>query len=319
MDVEAAAAGAHAAPRALDPRCRAILCTAVGVCAVLFAGSWLVTTCVVLNARTLGAAGFAAFFGRPPLLQRVYFAASYAFEALVTVVAGAASVAVCYRPSKTRARVLNAAWTVLVAASLVFLALLVVANINAPAHKKSVEAHKDEFDDAFNAFYCDLRATQVCMDADEGAALTEMFAASSSSAETLWSRCRPLLVSHEGSLTSRQTDFLLSCNSTQAVDTWCGAFIAAGNASSASTWSPVAVNPGKFHSFKAEWSSHVHLDSFYLGVVLACVAALCGMMRAIKDDGGDGFQAVGVHTPAADKSEAGKPADSVSIELARRF
>jgi hypothetical protein len=317
MDVEAAATAARP-PRTLDPRCRAILCTAVGVCAVLFAGSWLVTTSVVLDARTLHAAGFGAFFGHAPLLQRVYFAVSYAFEALVTVVAGVASVAVCYRPSKARARVLTVAWVVLVAASLVFLVLLVVANVNAPAHKKSVEAHKDEFEDAFNAFYCDLRATQICLDADEDSTLANMFSTESSSSITLWDRCRPLVVSHEGSLTSRQTDFLLSCNSTQSVDKWCGASIAYGNASSASTWSPSAVNPGKFRSFETEWPSRVHLDSFYLGVVLVCVTALCWMLRAIKSAGCDGFQAVAVHTPSTDKSEPGKPADSVSIELARR-
>lgn len=310
----------------LDARCRSLLCAAVGLVAALFSGSWLFTSGLVLDARSLAAAGFSAFYARRRSLQRLYFPASYAFEALVLLFGVATSLAVCFQPSKSRVRVLNAAWTSLVVASIAFLVLLVVANVDAPSEKRRVREGEQQFELAFNAFYCDLRATQLCVDANAGSTLVTMFSTSSSStvaaaasaAALVWSHCRTLVVSHGAALTAVQNDFLLSCNSTAGVDAWCGELIA--NGSSSMTPSPFNANPGKLHAFENEWPSRVHLDSIYLGIVLLSVGVLCQLVRSIKDDdGSEEFVAVETKTPGPAKFGAIEKADGSLVELARRF
>lgn len=300
-------------PLRLDARCRAVLVSALGVCAVLFAGSWLVTAWVVLRARTLSASGFDPF--GVSILQHIYFPTAYVFEVVVVAVAGAVSVAVCRRPSKSRAKLLNAASIVLVTAALLFFVLLVIANVDAPRVKKDISERKEAFSGKFNSFYCDLRATQVCVESDESDKLSEMLGSSAN----VWSYCRPLLVDHRGALTDAQTNFLMSCNATSATDKWCGKLLSsrlsANESSSLSASTPFTLNPGKFRAYQNEWAARVHLDSFYLGVVVVCVSLLSLLLRPLKNEGSDGFQAVGLKTPADDSSQVRMA--EVRLDMAR--
>lgn len=173
---------------------------------------------------------------------------------------------------------------------------LVIAKRSADQQRLLVESRDSTVVASFNAYYCSARAVSLCADQTVSIQkLREVFAGESDDAtKNVVRGCRYALselydsaMHHEAWLAiHHQRSFMSSCNTSDAVDTWCGEYILEKAASSDGVLArlndaaqmdstPASIHGARFHEFEVAWRTRFEFDAIMFSVVGAAMLVFC--------------------------------------------
>lgn len=287
------------------------------LCILLLLTSWLVCA-ELLPAQSLASKyDFVPQSHVLPLqaFQRFFTVVSTQCALWTLVLASVAFWCALQTRSVNRSRVIRCCRWLLCGVTLAFAILQIIAWSKSTHYDTQMVASKADIGVAFNDFYCETRALQICAQEDEleklmvviGGEQTNTTTNSGSSTSVdavkattlaIWLRCRDLLVESRGRASSQQLKLLADCSSTAATDTWCGNhFLSQVNGggdavgTSGSAKSPFDANPSVFESLKQEWPTRVN-GSWPLATLLIFAIALSWCLKQLARDATDGFELI---------------------------
>ncbi|GAB9474074.1 hypothetical protein Gpo141_00011215 [Globisporangium polare] len=300
-------------------RARLLVWTAChALCILLLLTAWLVCAELLPRQSLASKYDFVPHGHVLPLqaFQRFFTAVSTQCALWTLVLTCVALWCALQKRSVKRSRLIRCCRWLLCGITLAFAILQIIAWSKSTHYAAQMETSKADIGAAFNDFYCETRALQVCAQEDEleklmvvigGEQSTTSSGTSSSTTSVdsvkaatlaIWLRCRDLLVENRGRVSSQQLKLLSDCSSTAATDTWCGNhFLSQVNGgmdavdTSGSTMSPFNANPGIFESLKQEWPTRVN-GSWPLAALLVIAIALSWCLKQLTRDATDGFELI---------------------------
>lgn len=221
-------------------------------------------------------------------------------------------------------------------------ALLLVSNVAASVDKRYKATQEVQLALKFNAFYCNTRTLQVCIEGKDPVALRrlvkgEMVTANAICSDApVWLHCQALVDTRIKELSGRfrifsrsieivensKRAFLNDLNITDTRDLWCGNTLwlqknsteplvaTDSDLQSPLVGSPYEANTWIFDQFKNEWTARTTQDNWFMGVFVVCILLQACVL--IKIDQLTSFEETRGENPVVVKEETHR--DGVDLD-----